>query len=134
MSKLIADTNIFLRLILNDIPSQADEVEKLVKKAKRGDIKISVPQIIIFEIEYALSKYYKFPKTLIIDKLEAILAASYFSIQDGNIFKKSLKNYREKSLRLVDCFLIAKSEIEKMKIFTFDKDLSKLITREGYSR
>lgn len=122
MSGLIADTNIFLRLILNDIPEQADEVERLLKKAKKDNVKILVPQIIIFEIEYALSKYYKFLKVEIIDKLEAILVAPYFSIQDGNIFKKSLKDYREKNLSLVDCFLMAKSEIEEVQIFTFDKN------------
>lgn len=129
MSGLIADTNIFLRLILNDVPEQADEVERLLKKAKKGNVKILVPQIIIFEIEYALSKYYKFLKVEIIDKLEAILAAPYFSIQDGNIFKRSLKDYREKNLSLVDCFLMAKSEIEEVQIFTFDKNLSKLVTK-----
>lgn len=130
MSELIADTNIFLRLILNDIPKQADEVEKLLEKAKKGSVKILVPQIIIFEIEYALSKYYKFPKVEIIDKLEAILAAPYFSVQDGNIFRMSLKMYKEKNLGLVDCFLMAKSDIEEISIFTFDKDLSRLVTKE----
>lgn len=129
MSGLIADTNIFLRLILNDIPKQADEVERLLKKVKKGNVKVLVPQIIIFEIEYALSRYYKFPKIEIIDKLEAILTAPYFSIQDGNIFRRSLKDYREKNLSLVDCFLLAKSEIEEVQIFTFDKDLSRLITK-----
>lgn len=128
MRELILDTNIFLRLILNDIPKQADEVEKLVKKAKRGDIKLLIPQIIIFEIEYALSKYYKFPKSKIIDKLEAILAAPYFFIQDGNVFRESFKNYKKSNFSLVDCFLAAKSEVEEVQIFTFDKDLSKLTT------
>lgn len=126
MNKLILDTNIFLRLILNDIPKQADEVENLLRKAKKDNTKLLVPQIIIFEIEFALSKYYKFPKSEVIDKLESILAMPYFLVQDGDIFKESLKNYKKKNLSLVDCFLIAKSEIEQAKIFTFDKDLSNL--------
>lgn len=126
MSELIADTNIFLRLILNDIPKQADEVEKLIAKAKKGEIRILVPQIIIFEIEYALSKYYNFPKVEVIDKIESVLASPYFFVQDGNIFRKSLKDYRGKNLSLVDCFLAAKSKIEGVKIFTFDKNLNKL--------
>lgn len=126
MSVLIADTNIFLRLILDDVPKQADEVERLLEKVKKDKTKIEVPQIIIFEIEFALSKYYKFSKSEIIDKLEAILAAPYFSIQDVNIFIRSLKYYREKNHSLVDLFLIAKAEIENAKIFTFDKGIIKL--------
>lgn len=128
MNELILDTNIFLRLILDDIPKQADEVEKLLKKAKKDKVKLLVSQIIIFEIEYALSKYYKFPKNNIIDKIEAILVAPYFLIQDGNIFKESLKNYKEKNLSLVDCFLLAKSAVEEVRLFTFDRNLSKLAT------
>lgn len=126
MTKLIVDTNIFLRLILNDIPKQADEVEKLLNRAKKDQVKLLVPQIIIFEIEYALSKFYKFPKDQIVDKLDAILSAPYFFIQDGGIFKRAVLIYKDKNFSLVDCFLRAKSEIEETEIFTFDQKLVKL--------
>lgn len=126
MSEFIVDTNIFLRLILNDIPKQADEVEKLIKQAQKGHVKLLVPQIIIFEIEFALAKFYKFPKDQIIDKLDSILSAPYFEIQDGGIFKGAIIIYKDKNLSLVDCFLKAKSDTEETKIFTFDKDLAKL--------
>ena len=119
------DTNIFLRLVLNDVPKQADKAEALLKKAKKGLVKILVPQIIIFEMEYALSKYYKFPKGEVIDKLESLLSTPYLTVQDGDIFRKSLRGYKDKSLSLVDCFLLAKAEIEGARIFTFDKDLAK---------
>lgn len=126
MIQLIVDTNVFLRLILDDIPKQADQVEKVIKRAKKGEVNLLVPQIVIFEIEYALSKYYKFPKKEVIDKLDSIVSASYFRIQDADIFKGALKLYKEKNFSLVDSFLFAKSEILGIKIFTFDKYLKKL--------
>lgn len=126
MTQLIIDTNPFLRLILNDIPIQADEVERLIKKAKKGSVELLIPQIIVFEIEYALSKYYKFPKNQIIDKLNSIISAPYFSIQDRDIFKGAIKIYQEKNLSLVDCFLITKSQDLGTPIFTFDKKLNNL--------
>ncbi len=126
MTEIIADTNIFLRLILEDNPKQADEAERLFKKAKKKEIKLYIPQIVIFEIEFALSKYYKFPKNQVIDKLDAIVAVPYFSVQDGTIFRMALKIYQEKSISLVDCFLIASCQINRSKLFTFDQNLAKL--------
>ena len=46
MKSVIIDTNGFLRLLLDDIPHQADQVEELIKKAKKGHIKIIVPVIL----------------------------------------------------------------------------------------
>ncbi len=126
MNEFIVDTNVFLRLILNDIPKQADEAEKLLKQARVGKIKLLVPQIIIFEIEFALSKYYKFPKSKIIDKLNAIISAKYLSVENEDIFKRAVKVYKKSNLSLVDCFLLVKAELSGTALFTFDKELKKL--------
>jgi len=40
MKRYIIDTNGYLRLLLNDLPEQADEIEKLITQAKRGKILI----------------------------------------------------------------------------------------------
>lgn len=125
MKTSIVDTNVFLRLILNDVPKQADEAEKLLKSAKAGRIKLLVPQIIIFEVEFALSKYYKFAKGEIIDQLTAIVSMEYLTVEDGVIFKQAIKFYENGNLSLVDCFLVTKAEFSDASIFSFDKALNK---------
>lgn len=125
MKTSIIDTNVFLRLILNDVPKQADEAEKLLKSAKAGRIKLLVPQIIIFEVEFALSKYYKFAKGEIIDQLTAIVSMEYLTVEDGVIFKQAIKFYENGNLSLVDCFLVVKAEFSDASIFSFDKALNK---------
>lgn len=126
MKHFVVDTNAFLRLILNDIPNQADQVEKLIKQAKLGTVSLIVPQVIIFEIEFALSKYYQFSKEEIIDKLSSIISSPYLEIEDKEIFRKSVDLYQTKNLSLVDCFLISKAELAGAELFTFDKNLKKL--------
>lgn len=126
MRKVILDTNGFLRLLLNDIPEQADRVEHLIEKAKEEKIIILVPQIIIFEINFILQKYYLFERENIIDKLKSLVAAVYFQIESRDIFRKALLVYEEKNISLVDSFLLAKTQLENAELFTFDKDLDKL--------
>ena len=62
MRAVILDTNGFLRLILDDVKDQADRVEDIVKRAKKNQIRIFVPQIILFEMNFVLQKYYLFKK------------------------------------------------------------------------
>ncbi|MBI2020409.1 PIN domain-containing protein [Candidatus Daviesbacteria bacterium] len=126
MKSLLADANIFLRFFLNDVPAQQKKAAQLLQKAKDKKLNLVVPQIIIFEIEFILSKYYLFPKNEIIDRLQSIVGVAYLDIQDKEIFQRALNIYKEKNLSLVDCFLVAKSEIEEVDIFTFDQKLSAL--------
>jgi predicted nucleic-acid-binding protein len=126
MDKLILDTNGFLRFLLNDIPKQSEEVSKLLTKAKSKKIEIFVPQIVIFEIEFALDKYYKFPKIEIIDKLSVLLSTSYLKIQDVNVFQETLILFSDKNVDFVDCFLMCYAKSKNTTLFTFDKNLKKL--------
>lgn len=125
MTRILLDTNAFLRILLNDIPSQADQVEKLIKEAKRGKVELLVPQIVIFEIAFALEKYYHFPKENITDKIKTILAMQYLKIQDREIFQKAIELFGQKNLSLTDCFIIHFAETKGTSIFSFDKGLKR---------
>lgn len=127
MESLILDTNVFLRFLLDDVPSQAKEATKVLIKAKSKRLKIFVPQIIIFEIFFALDKYYKFPKTEVIEKVGTLLATSYLDIEDRTVFQEALEVYKSKNIDFIDCFLICKARKNNSSLFTFDKDLSKLV-------
>lgn len=121
----VADTNAFLRLILDDIPRQRKDFEKLLLKAKQAKAIIIVPQIVIFEIEFILQKYYLFNKEDVLDKLKVLVATSYLKLESREVFIKSLKLYDSISISFVDCFLIALASIENAELFTFDKKLKK---------
>ncbi len=127
MKQLIVDTNPFLRFLLNDVPYQKKEFEKLLNQAKKSQITLLVPQIVIFEINFALEKYYQYPKEEIIIKLKSIIEAPYLEVADFQIFLDCLKFYSELNLSLVDCFLLTISEQQETELFTFDKNLQKLL-------
>lgn len=127
MRTVIIDANTFLCYLLNDIPQQAEQVETLFEQAKKGKIRLVVPQIIIFEIAFALDKYYKFPKEVTISKLQSILSATFLQIQDMEIFIQGLLLYKRKSISLTDSFVLAKAENDRAEIFTFDERLKKII-------
>ncbi len=123
MKSVLPDTNLFLRYLLDDVPSQVKIAEKLFTEAKKGKIELYVPQIIIFEIHFALIKYYLFPKSEVIDKLENVVSTDYFSIEDRDVFLKTIDIYRKKNIGFVDSFLKALCESKNFKLLSFDKKL-----------
>ncbi len=125
MKKLVLDTNVFLRFLLNDIPSQAERAEKIFQAARNKKNKLLVPQIVIFEIIFALEKYYGFPKKEVLNKVKVILAMEFLSIEDKNVFEDAVVLYDQKNISFPDSFLISFTKQNNADIFSFDKEMKK---------
>ena len=125
MRQILVDTNVFLRFLLKDIPKQYERSRLLFKRAKEGKIKLFVPQIVIFEVHFALEKYYGFKKKDVIDKLGSLLSSNYFQIDSKEGFLGALELYKTSNTNFVDCFLTSQAKIEDLEIFSFDKRLKK---------
>lgn len=129
MRSFLLDTNSLLRFLLNDIPDQASKVAEVLAEAKLKKIKLFVPQIVIFELFFALDKYYDLPKDQAINKIEVILASPYLDVEECKTFKEALYLFKTKNIDFVDCFLISKAEDIEASIYTFDQELKKLSSR-----
>ncbi|OGE64925.1 hypothetical protein A3I48_00745 [Candidatus Daviesbacteria bacterium RIFCSPLOWO2_02_FULL_36_7] len=125
MKKIILDTNGILRLFLDDIPKQADQVELLLKRAKKGEIKLIIPQIVVFEVNFALKKYYHFEKNSIIDKLKSLLSTDYLQVESREVFLATLTLYSTFNASFVDCFLLSLAQAEEGDLFTSDQKLNR---------
>lgn len=118
---IIVDTNAFLRVLLGDIPVQKKAFENVLQKAKENHVHLLVPQIVIFEIEFVLRKYYHVPKEIVVEKLQKLVATSYLDIQDREVFIAALDHYSKKTISFVDCFLLCQAQESGAELFTFDK-------------
>lgn len=126
MRRIIIDTNGFLRVLLDDIPEQANQVESVLKRASKGELEVFLPQIIVFEIIFALDKYYRLDKKELIDKVESLVSIGYIEVESKEVFIQSLDLYKRSSISFVDCFLLSKARDKNAEFFTFDEKLKKL--------
>ncbi len=126
MIKCLADTNIFIRIFIQDNPKQTLEAQKYLDQAKKGKIKLKIISEIIPEIEYVLRKVYKVSKDKIVDNLLLIMEASYLDIENRSEWTKSLNLYLKNNIDLIDSFLYISKLKYDMKILTFDKDFKKI--------
>ncbi len=126
MISLVVDTNALLRFLLNDIPSQAVQIQQKIEQAKLGKYSLIIPQIVIFEIDFALTKAYRFQKIDVAKNLKKIITAKYLQVDQDDIFTEALDLYRDKNLSLPDCFIKIYAKKMNAQILTFDKNLKKL--------
>lgn len=126
MKKFVADTNIFLRFLLNDVPGQANESEGYFKQAAEGEIEILVFPITIFEVVFSLGKYYGKTKKEVVELTKTIVSAPFLRVEDREVFLEALKKYQSFDMSFVDIFIYCKAENVNGGMLSFDKHFEKL--------
>lgn len=115
MSKLI-DANVILRYILNDNEDMCDKAKEIILNGA-----FTTPEVIA-EVVYVLKGVYHVDRTEIAICITTFL--NEIDIQNKNVIKRALSIYSLKNLDFVDCILIARHQILKDDIFSFDKKLN----------
>jgi len=100
MRKLL-DTNLFIRFLLKDIPSQAQAVKKILET---GSEELILTDVGLAEIVWVLTSYYQLPKTEVVDKLLNLLALKKIQA-NKDILVRALKSYQSLNIDFIDAYL-----------------------------
>ena len=126
MKRCFADTNFYLRFILQDNKTQANLVEEELKRAKAGQIQIIFLSIVILEMGFVLKSFYSIPNVQITTHLSTLIKTSFLEVQDRSVWLKVLPVFAKKNIDLIDIFLFEKAISEDGTVLSFDKDLERL--------
>ena len=125
MAKIFVDTNVILRYLLHDVESQQKEVDELIASGVS-----TIPEVLP-EVVYVLRKSYKVDRQKTAEALLTILDEIDVAHKPVMICAAKIYGATTK-LDFVDCLLIAYRDVENFAVFTFDKDLNKLLKREEH--
>ena len=116
------DTNILLRLILDDVPEQGQKVQALISGKNR---RFRIDDLALTELVFVLEKIYRLGRSEIAETLDIILSIPQFVI-DRPLFRATVQLYlAHSSLSIADCYLAAAaSEHGAVPLWTFDKKLA----------
>ena len=118
---IILDANAILRYVIDDIKEQADIVQEILQNEKV----LILPEVIA-EVIYVMTKYYNYPRNEVSEYIVTFLEDADCDSQ--NVIN-AVKTFSNKSFDFVDCLLYEYSKQEDYEVFTFDKDLNKLIKK-----
>lgn len=124
---VLVDANIVLRFLLKDNKELFSKAKEIFLKAEKGDQKIYLDEIVIAEVVWTLSSFYKIKKTDIADKLEQIISQDWTVNPRKGLIMEALNLFKAKNLSFIDCWLAVVSKKQELTLETFDKNLKKLI-------
>ena len=127
MNKVFIDTNIFLRFLLEDHKDQRDEAASILRQGEQNESILSTSTLVIFEVHWVLSRFYKVNKPDLALLMSKILKMDFIEIKERDLLKKALVLFNQNNITFQDCYncLTALSE-GAIYLATFDKKLKKL--------
>lgn len=126
MTELL-DTNVILRYLVGDNPTQQSQAKKIFQAAQAGKRNIIIKPLVVAEVCFVLESFYKKSLEEIASSMEIFLSQKWLEVEDRPALLGMWPWYRE-GLHFVDSYLIASAQIDNLNIITFDKDLEKKVT------
>lgn len=127
-SKYFLDTNVFLRPIVRDVPSQAADCLKLLEKISKGDLLAVTASLVLAELTWTLLKFYDYSKKEVAEILNGLTTAKYLTIKDHYQPAQAAKLYIDHNVKFVDCLIASQPPISsgQITVISYDKDFDKL--------
>ncbi len=123
MNEVLVDTNVWLRYFLQDDVEQCRTIGKVIKKIKKGELKLVLLNEVVLEVSHVLESFYKLDKNSLAKMfLDLILVRG---IVTESVWVTVFMEYPQGKLSLVDMFLKNLTLVKEQKLFTFDKKLAK---------
>lgn len=127
IKSVFIDTNIFLRLILEDVASQQAIVKKIFEDGAVGKINLNSSVIVFFEIYWVLESSCDVVGPDLVEKLRQVLKLTV-KFERHELLSKSVESMPKFGFDLEDSYNANYSgTINVDKFITFDQKLTKII-------
>jgi predicted nucleic-acid-binding protein len=118
------DTNLLVRLIVQDDEAQARAVERLLLRARRDQTSLFVADVVMCELVWVLTRRLGLGRVDIADALDRLLRTELVVVADAAITSRTLAAYRDGKGDFAD-YLIREQAFanEAIEVVTLDRTL-----------
>ena len=121
------DTNILIRYLVSDDKRQAEQAAKAIQTATDKGEALMLCNVVLVETVWVLEDAYRLSKAEILTLLDKIFSTAQFAIEERDIARQALEDFRTSKADFADCLIGRKNRLLGCdKTFTFDQDLQKL--------
>ena len=119
------DTNVLIRHLTGDPPSQARLATRYLEQAEL----LLLPDLILAEVAYVLESFYEMPRRQVAEALRATLAFPAIRVVDGPLVLRTVELYEVHRLDFADAYLVASAERTGVGVVaSFDRDIDRVGT------
>lgn len=121
---IAVDTNILVRLLIEDHPPQTVMARELLEEAIAAGDDCFVSDPVLCEIEWVLDSCYKVHRNKIFAMVQELVANSHFSFEDRDVVRRALDAYGGGKGDLSDYLILGKATAYQARAtYTFDRAL-----------
>ncbi len=118
----LLDTNIVLRLVIQDVPAQTQQAVRLFDTA--GEHSLVLTDIVILEAVYVMEKLYRYERTTIASSLQYIINHPGVQTQEL-IWNAALGLYQEAAISIADAYLCTLANFDRQTLVSLDQRLQR---------
>src|SRR3989344_4912908 len=122
------DSNIFLRVLIKENPQVFNDCYSFLEAVKQNKFDAITNSLVLAEVNWTLSSFYKIAKKEIIERIKGILQLRGLKIIDSYNHLQALNLYKKFSIKYIDSLIASNEEImtKKITIVSYDADFDKL--------
>jgi predicted nucleic-acid-binding protein len=121
----LLDTNIVLRFLTSDKGKKYERLYEFFLSLERGDMRVELKLIVLFQIIFVLKSYYSVSKQEIVHGIQGLLEYKGITIKEKKIVQRTLELWSMKNVEIVDCYLIACLERDTQHVlYSYDRDFN----------
>jgi len=122
----LLDTNVLIRFLTSDKTQKFRGVYTLFESLERGDLRVELKLIVLFQVIFVLKSFYSVPIEEIATGILGILEYKGIIVKEKRIVRRTLTLWHDNKLDIVDCYLVACLEGDKQNIlYSYDRDFDK---------
>lgn len=117
------DTNVLIRLLIEDDENQGRHAEAFVRTAGR----VFVSLVVLVEASWVLSSVYELSRDELGTTIDLLLAGDAFVVEKPELAAEALRLYRASHAQFADCVIVASAQAaNELPLATFDEAASRL--------
>jgi predicted nucleic-acid-binding protein len=121
------DTNVLVRYIVQDDPSQLAAAKRLIRRCVAEGSTLFVPVTVVLELEWVLRSSFAFSKEDVLMTLSTLFSAAELTFESERALEVALQLFRKGSADFTDCLHVAlAAQAGEQPLWTFDKGASKV--------
>jgi len=101
---VFVDTNVFLRHLTNDLPHQAEAVERLLRQAAAGQLRLATNAMVVAEVVWTLESYYSLSKADVAARITAMLNTAGLDVADAPLLLRAIADYVDLNIDFIDAY------------------------------
>ena len=121
----LIDTNIIIRFLVRDNEEHFIVSKEIFEQVQLGVVKVEILSEVLMEVLFVMTKVYKIPKGIVIEKLKSLLLLESVVNDDKAICIDALNLMQQKNIDYVDALICTKNTLQGYGKISFDKDVMK---------